>query len=397
MLLVSGALGAQEISTLNSSVRALGMGDAYTSLANDSSALFYNPAGLARVHGLNWKILGAGGGVDGVQAYKTISGLKGATTSSNLATSLNPLYGKKAWVGAQAETAFTAPMFGIAIYDHAGTLVKLDNPVYPSLNATLINDYGYTMGIGVPIGPFIQFGFDLKYIKRTGTNQPLGAASLADLTPSNLTRNFTRWGRGYSLDTGFNFILPLPIATGILSAAWKNVGQTRFRPANVDPTFQMPIEDNDITLGLSFDFELPLVSITPSVDYRYLNSAAYQVTRKFNFGLEVGLPLVDIRGGFHEGYYTYGAGFNLGLVRVDVASYGVELGAYPGQIEDRRYVASAIIELGVGDFSVDNSGTGAKAAGGANSASASGSSASGGSGSSRSHSLFGHRKLKQRR
>ncbi|NJL25620.1 MAG: hypothetical protein HC902_10890 [Calothrix sp. SM1_5_4] len=32
-------------STINSSVRALGMGDAYTSLADDSSSLFYNPAG----------------------------------------------------------------------------------------------------------------------------------------------------------------------------------------------------------------------------------------------------------------------------------------------------------------------------------------------------------------
>jgi len=52
LVFVSARGHAHAISTLNSSVRALGMGDAFTAMADDSSALFYNPAGLARVSGI---------------------------------------------------------------------------------------------------------------------------------------------------------------------------------------------------------------------------------------------------------------------------------------------------------------------------------------------------------
>ncbi len=67
------AAQAEPTSTANSSVRALGMGDAYTALADDESALFYNPAGLARVRGINWKIFGVGAGASGLTAASKIS------------------------------------------------------------------------------------------------------------------------------------------------------------------------------------------------------------------------------------------------------------------------------------------------------------------------------------
>jgi hypothetical protein len=34
------------------------------------------------------------------------------------------------------------------------------------------------------------------------------------------------------------------------------------------------------------------------------------------------------------------------LIHVDAATYGVELGAYPGQQEDRRYMANFSFQLG---------------------------------------------------
>jgi hypothetical protein len=63
-------------------------------------------------------------------------------------------------------------------------------------------------------------------------------------------------------------------------------------------------------------------------------------------GLEIGLPLIDIRGGFNQGYYTMGATIDLWLLRFDLAYYGVELGEYPGQDEDRRIEAQLIIDIG---------------------------------------------------
>jgi len=70
-------------------------------------------------------------------------------------------------------------------------------------------------------------------------------------------------------------------------------------------------------------------------------------------GIEFSWPVLDVRGGFHQGYYSLGAGFDLWLMRVDAATYGVELGAYPGQLEDRRYMMQVTFEFGIdpGSFS----------------------------------------------
>lgn len=359
------------------------MGDAFTALATDSSALFYNPAGLVRVRGLNWKILNVRVGTSGLSAYQKISKLN-SETGNGFADAVDGLYGEHVWTGVGAETAFTMPLFGFAVYDHAGATVRIENPVYPEINTDVVNDYGYVAGVGVPLSPFLHMGANFKYIKRTGARVPFGAAFLADLDPKTLYGHVTGWGRGYGMDLGVNAVLPAPFFEATLSAAWKNVGQTRFKSDN--PETEIPYEDNDITLGAALLFDLPLLSISPSVEVRSLNSSDYQLVRKLNFGIEVGLPLIDIRAGFHEGYYTYGLGVNLGLFRVDAASYGVELGAYPGQIEDRRYAVEFTMELGVGNFTASGSAPKSSAAG-----------TSSGSSGGASRSIFGGRRLKQRR
>jgi hypothetical protein len=228
----------------------------------------------------------------------------------------------------------------------------------------------------------LQAGLNLRYVKRTGARLPLGASVLADLDIDKLQAQVTRWGVGYAADTGMNLILPAPFFTATLSAVWKNMGKTNYRSENAAQI--LPSDDNNITLGAALKFDTPVLSIAPALDFQNLNRTDIQLARKFNFGIEIGLPLVDIRGGFREGYYTAGAGVNLGLFRVDVATYGVELGAYPGQIEDRRYVAEFTMELGIGNFSASGSGSGPG-----------GSSSSNGGGSSRS--IWGSGRLKQRR
>ncbi|MGE4130868.1 MAG: hypothetical protein AB7F86_04485 [Bdellovibrionales bacterium] len=371
----SFSAGATEYSTINSSVRALGMGDAYTALADDSSSLFYNPAGLARVSGINWKVISLKVGASGYTAYNKIKDLN--SSSSGFSSAVSELYGEHVWSGAGGESIFTIPFIGFGVYDHADALIKIDNPVYPEIYTSVVNDFGYVLGIGVPIGPFLQGGVNLKYIKRTGARVPFGASFVADLDPNTIYSNVTGWGTGYGADIGGNIVLPAPFFTATLSAVWKNVGEMTFTSEGGS---DVPKEENDITLGAGLLFDLPLISIAPAFDFRYLNRSDLQLTRKINFGIEIGLPIIDIRGGFREGYYTAGLGVNLGLFRVDAATYGVELGEYTGQIEDRRYVLEFAMELGIG-------GGGSSASGGKG----------GKGGGSGSRSVWGSRKLKRRR
>lgn len=377
LLAASIESNATGISTINSTVRALGMGDAFTALSADSSALFYNPAGLVKVRGINVKFFSIRAGASGLEAYNKISGLN---NSGNFSSTLQELYGEHVWTGVGGEVAIFAPMFGFIAYDHADALVQIDNPVYPEINTDVINDYGYVAGMGFPLSPFMHIGANLKYIKRSGARLPWGASFIADLDPNAIVSQLTSWGRGYGLDLGVNFNLPTPILSATLSAVWKNVGDMNFK--STDPNTNIPSEKSNMTLGAAVRFDTPVLSITPSLDVHDLNRTDLQLTRKINLGLEVGLPLVDIRGGFHDGYYTYGLGINMGLLQLDAATYGVELGEYPGQIEDRRYVVEFTMEIGVGWFGVDGGG----------------SDASGDSpGSKSSNSIWGGRRLKQRR
>ncbi len=280
-------------------------------------------------------------------------------------------------------------MIGVAVYNHLDALVQVDNPVYPEIYTSVVNDYGYVLGFGVPIAPIFHLGANFRYVKRTGSRVPYGAAFIADLDSDEIYENVTAWGKGYGVDLGANFVIPAPFFTAVVSGVWKNVGEMKFRSEN--PNANIPTEKNDMTLGVALNFDMPLLSIAPALDFRYLNRDDLQLTRKINFGIEIGLPLVDIRGGFHEGYYTAGAGLNLGLFQVDVATYGVELGAYPGQIEDRRYVLEFKMEIGVGGFTAPAL-TGGKVVGARDSAESGGSGGGGGR-----KSIFGGRKLKQRR
>jgi hypothetical protein len=140
-------------------------------------------------------------------------------------------------------------------------------------------------------------------------------------------------------------------------------------------------------VGMAGDLRLPFVAIRPAFDVRHITDQDMQLFRKFNFGVEISLPLIDIRAGYSEGYLAYGAGMSFGPIRVDGASYGVELGDYPGQIEDRRYMAQVTIELDLGSFGVDDSKSDPKSKSG-----------KGGSSSGSSNSIWGGTtKLKERR
>lgn len=369
-----------EVPDMYVSTRALGMGNAFIGLATETDALYYNPAGIARNSGINLQLFGVHAGLGGLDSVTELQNFNGSS-GSGFVSALNNLYGKNTWVGASGRAGLSLPFFSVAVYNVADIGLVYQNPVYPQFDTNAINDFGYALGTGIPIGPFIHWGMSLRYVKRFGTRDPISTSTLANLDFESLKSKYTQWARGYGMDMGLNLTLPTPFVRPVFSAVWRNIGDTNFK--SEDPFTNVPSERSEMALGAAVIVDLPLISVTPAVDIRHLNRDDLQITRKINFGLEIGLPLIDLRGGFREGYYTGGVGLNLGFIRVDAATYGVELGAYPGQLEDRRYMVELSMELGF-DLGFGNPGVSSKKG------------SSGGSGS-RSSSIFGGRKLKQRR
>lgn len=360
-----------DILPIYSNARALGMGNAQYALVSDKTSVFYNPAGLARARGFTWSILGVGAGInsDLLTNYESFSNLD---AGSGFSSFIDDFYGDQIFANASGLTAITLPFISLVAYNQTYASIAVHNPVYPELPTRFINDYGYAIGLGLPIFPMIHMGVALKRIKRTGAETTYRASSLADLDPEVIKSDLTKWGVGYGLDFGGNLALDLPFVDVVLSAVWQNIGDTTFRSENLD---EIPTEKSSMGLGAGVLIDLPLVSIAPAIDITHLNRSDIQLLRKINMGVEVGIPLLDLRAGFQQGYYTLGAGVGLGPIQVDVATYGVELGDYPGQIEDRRYMVEFTLELGLGSGTFGGSS----------------------SESSGRSSIWGGRRLKQRR
>lgn len=321
------------------SIRAMGMGNAYSAVVSDSDALFYNPAGIARISGFNWLIADPWVGLSGVEALEDVQDIQ---SSDTFADSVRELYGDRVWMGFGAKSTFGIPYFAVGVYDHLNASLDINNPVYPNLDIAAVNDFGYVMGLGIPVLPVFELGLVLKYIQRTGSRVPFGPSFVSSLDPDLIRSNVERKGTGYGLDLGANFRIPGPLSV-VLSGVWKNVGELSFRP---DSGEAPPSEPNEMNVGAAIELDVPLLEVRPTVEFKHLNRNDIQLGKKVHMGLEISLPLIDVRGGFHQGYYTAGAGLNLGILRVDVATWGVEMGDYPGQKEDRRYALQATIELG---------------------------------------------------
>lgn len=363
---------AADILPIYSTTRALGMGNAQYGVITGPDSIFYNPAGLARTSGLNWRILGAGVGVgDGI--ISNIDQLDDTSSGSGFADLIDEFYGDQIFVNAAGSMALTLPYISFMTYNQTYASITINNPVYPELPTRFINDYGYAVGVGLPVLPFFHLGMALKRVKRSGVDTIYRVSSLTDLDVEVLKSDFTQHGIGYGMDLGANFVIDAPVVDVVLSGVWQNVGDTSFRSDNGS---RLPTEKSVMGVGAAVVVDLPFLSVAPSLDITHLNRDDIQLMRKINFGVEVGLPLIDLRAGFNQGYYSGGAGIGFGPLQFNAATYGVELGEYPGQLEDRRYMVEMSIELGIGSLPF----------GGGSSTSSAG-----------SRSVWGGQRLKQRR
>lgn len=338
-----------------SSARAQGMGNAYTAVVKGPDALFYNPAALARGGGFRWTLLDPRVGANGLSAYNAV---KDFTTSEDVAQLFDDLYGQPIWVGGGGKSALQIGGLAVGAYSNADVSGYLQNPAYPVFDFKYAADYGFIGGLGFDVVPAVaMMGMAARRVTRVGTAAPLGVSTLATLNSDQLEESLKNRGTGYGLDLAFMLTLPTPVRPSV-AVVWQNIGNTEFtKEAGLAAPMRI---DQVVNFGASLEISIPFITITPCFDYKYVLDEDIQLGKKVHFGLEISLPLVDIRGGLNQGYYTLGAGVNLGLVRADVATYGVELGEYPGQMEDRRYMAQVTLELGFDPNSWFGSGEGGK-------------------------------------
>lgn len=332
------------------SVRALGMGNAYTSVVNNGDAIFYNPAGLAKMSGLNWTIIDPAIGINNLESYQDYADL--FEDANDVNGIINELYGDSVTLYGGAKSLFSLGGLSFGVYGVLDSNFLINNPAYPNIETTYRVDYGFVAGWGFELVPqMLDIGIQSRRVTRQGGNLPIGVSTIATLDSETIQNELNRNGTAYAFDLGATLTFPGALKPTV-SFSWRDMGDTTFR-ASDGAVAPEPVKQEHI-VGLGFNFESALMDIRPAIDFRFLNDSNVQLGKKLNMGVEISWPIIDIRAGFHQGYYTLGTSFDLWVFRLDAATYGVELGEYPGQLEDRRYMLQLSFEFGVdpGSFSL---------------------------------------------
>jgi hypothetical protein len=196
---------------------------------------------------------------------------------------------------------------------------------------------------------------NLRTIYRIGGDPTLRASDFLTGKKLELT-SIGGQGVGVDGDIGTLYKIPfeLPVARFSVGAALNNFLATKYNYAGTGiikkiNTLPTP-NDRTVSAGLRTDFTDVLVFSKSVVALEMQNLGPTRVKasmwKKVHMGGETRiLSILAVRAGLNQGYYTAGLGVDLPLIKLDVATYGEELGAVAGQLEDRRYVVRLCLDI----------------------------------------------------
>jgi hypothetical protein len=342
-LLISASAEGRELPVFYRGIRPAGMGGAFTAVADDENALFYNPAGLNSIEGF--------GGVDvfnplfeignnTVTFLRRLSDLANAgsdTEQARIAQKLlEDFLGEHVHLRTALFPNLTMHNFGIGILGQA----VLDGEVHHPLG---INTLDVTGGYDVALvaggayrltvwnGP-LQVGLTGKVIRRSLVDQRYTVRELVQLDGVDPAKDL-QVGAGFGLDLGAIYTLPAPFDPAV-ALVIQNVGKTHLGDAGD--------LDQQINAGLALHPPVPLGKAVVAFDFVDLARTAgtdRDTAKRLHLGAEYRFPaIVSVRAGFNQGYFVAGMTADFAVVRLAYAYTVEEVGAYAGQTPDRRHM-----------------------------------------------------------
>ena len=308
------AVFSREYPRVMTSVRAMGMGNAFFGVSDDKYAAFYNPAGLAMNKSV-WNIdiiplsIGANsnmvsnvtvlgnmflkGGLDTDTIVKTLDGMMGQYNNVSPITFF-PAFTYKNW------------SFGIFVNSYANVLTY--NKVMPTVSAKVHADAGAVLTYAHSFlkDKSLHIGVSLMGIYRMGYSATYTAVDIANLDTNNVV----------------NDIL-------------KNTGWGIF--ASVGVMYELPWLRKELNarVGLSFN-DFGYQSMADGLD-------KIQPTLNLSLAVSPNWEFISSNIVIDFNYWTAGAGVNIWALRINYAYYTEELGAYAGQYSDQRHVLEVVI------------------------------------------------------
>lgn len=341
-LLVVGTSGAVagETRQFYRGARAMAMGNAYTAIADDEQAVYLNPAAMAGNPGTQFFPLIA----DLSLSRESIATVQSFTKFSS--DTINGLIGKNVFLQGQVTPTLMFPNFGVSFIVDRQISLRSENRSLPEVVLGLQSTNGLQFAYGFKVGRRasnrrgeFRVGLGLKMMFRRGGYRTISRLDLLSIDQHYLSRLQGNFGRGFGFDLGTQYIRKLNgRATLYGGATYLDIGDTNFGdgpdPIKANASFGAGIGYRMGTVQSRLSYELK--NAFDQTDFR----------KKQHLGVELGFPIFSLYGGFNQVFVTYGAGVDLGLIRIDGASYGEELGSFAYQNTERRYMVRLALKLG---------------------------------------------------
>lgn len=343
--------------------RALGMGNAFTAVANDNTAIFYNPAGLSQLkEGESNYFIKMDGDPEILDFYDDIDKASDQEDDNQaISDAIQKNYGKHySFRGPSLGFLWARPNWGIAFIPLDLSIdMGLHRTVGPSVNLVAVQDstlaftYNWKLkGNEDKYGKF-SVGVTSKLIYRLNVNEVVDAASIS-LNDEIFNEEDAKEGMTVDADVGFMWVGPWQRFNPTAAMVIRNIGDYGYF------TNLKLIGDNSgkpenlhrvIDLGSSMELGRWWIwTSRVAFDIRDILHPNWNLQKGFHLGAEFMWDVTSWfrggwRAGLNQGYWTAGFTGELGIFKLDLASYGEEVGTSDSKIENRRYIMTMSLDF----------------------------------------------------
>lgn len=335
---------AEELHYLYRGTRVLGMGTAFTAIADDENSLFFNTAGLGqqrdklRIAILNPKVEAS---ADAISFVQDVLDLDGAEVSEATAL-LEEHTGEHQRVAADLFPHVIFNLMGVGIGLGALGVAEVNTDIinakrFPELRTDTRATYGGVIGLGYKLpGDLIQIGTGLKLLSRQAVIKTFDAEALTDENYD--IADDLKDGFGYGYDFGLilhpgelGILKPVQFLKPAVGLSFQNAGDIEFGDAGK--------EVGNLAVGIAFRPNFWILETTLAADFNFLNELnRYDLSQLYHIGAEIRFPkILSLQVGTQQEAITAGIGLDLWFIEINAATYVEEIGAFAGQDPDRRF------------------------------------------------------------